>query len=238
MSQSHREPGRSTMKLVAIGSAGSRLGVGVDVVSRWTGGRAAALQMALRLTNEAFAEQLGISTRTVAAWHREPGVTPREEFQQLLDICFEKASDAARGRYQVLVAAPARDVQALRVAVAVIVHDSKVLLVCRRGDDAISWQFPSGIVKPGSKPEAAAVREALAETGVHVAVQQHLGERLHPVTGVQCDYLQCSWLAGEPSNADPDENVAVMWVATGDVSRFIPADRIYPPVLAVLEGKQ
>lgn len=197
-----------------------------------------ALQLAMRATNEGFAGVLGISTRTVAAWHAAPEVTPREEFQQILDTAFEKAPEQVRARYEQLVKTPAADVQALRVAVAVITHEGRVLLVCRRGDDAISWQFPSGIVKPGSKPEAAAVREALAETGVHVAVQQHLGERLHPVTGVQCHYLQCSWLAGDAANADPDENVAVMWVATADVSRFIPADRIYPPVMAVLEGKQ
>lgn len=195
------------------------------------------MQAALRLTNESFADQLGVSVRTVAEWHRKSDIEPREEQQQILDIAFSRADPLAQKRYKLLLTAPAQDAQALRVAVAVITHEGRVLLVCRRGDDAINWQFPSGIVKPGAKPEAAAVREALAETGVHVAVDRALGERLHPVTGVGCVYFQCSWLAGEPVNADPDENVATMWVAAGDVSRFIPVDRIYPPVLAVLEGE-
>lgn len=210
----------------------------MDVVERWSGRRACALQQALRLTNEGFADRLGISVRTVAAWHRLPDTEPRAEQQQILDIAFSRADAAVQKRYELLLRVPAADVQALRVAVAVIVHEDRVLLVCRRGDDQLSWQFPSGIVKPGARPEAAAVREALAETGVHVAVDRQLGERLHPVTGVQCYYLQCSWLAGDAVNADPDENVATMWVPVADVSRFIPADRIYPPVLAALEGKQ
>lgn len=218
--------------------AGSLLGVRMEVVDRWTGGRAAALQRALRLTNEGFADRLGISVRTVAAWHREPDVEPRTEQQQLLDIVFERSDPAVRGRYAELVRAPAADVQALRVAIAVIVHEGRVLLVCRRGDDEINWQFPAGVVKPGARPEAAAVREVLAETGVHVAVDRQLGERLHPVTGVVCSYFQCTLLAGTAVNADPDENVAVEWVPAGDVSRWIPVDRIYPPVLAVLGGKQ
>lgn len=224
------------MRAWAIGSAGSRLGVDVDVVGRWTGGRAVALQQALRLTNEGFAGELGISVRTVASWHRDAGVTPREELQQLLDVAFERAPESVHSRYEALLAGPAGDVQALRVAVAVVVHRKQVLLVCRRGDDAISWQFPSGIVKPGGRPESTAVRETLAETGVHCAVVRALGGRLHPVTGVECVYLQCSWLAGDASNADPEENMAVMWVAIGELTRFIPEQLIYPPILDALEA--
>lgn len=216
------------------------MGVRMDVVSRWSARRAVALQLAMRATNEVFAGVLGISARTVASWHADPDVTPREELQQILDTAFARADDAVRARYEQLVAGPrpGQDAQALRVAIAVIVRDGQVLLVCRRGDEPSPWQFPAGIVKPGARPEAAVVREALAETGLHVAVERQLGERLHPVTGVQCYYLQCSWLAGTAENRDTDENVAVMWIPVADVSRWIPADRIYPPVLAVLEGKQ
>jgi hypothetical protein len=42
-------------------------------------------------------------------------------------------------------------------------------------------------------------------------------------------------LAGEAANTDAIENVDVMWVSSEAVIRFIPVDRIFPPVLAVLE---
>ncbi|WP_246561159.1 NUDIX hydrolase [Kitasatospora kifunensis] len=131
------------------------------------------LQSALRLTNEAFASQLGIAVRTVATWHADPSV--------------------------------------------------------------ITWQFPAGVVKPGARPETATVRETLDETAVHCAVRQSLGSRLHPVTGVLCEYFLCEYLAGEATNGDAVENVDVMWVPRNSVTRFIDADRIFPPVLAALE---
>jgi 8-oxo-dGTP diphosphatase len=123
------------------------------------------------------------------------------------------------------------------VAIAIVAKDCDVLLVCRRGDDAgsISWQFPAGIVKPRTAPEETAVRETLAETGVHCAVRQNLGSRLHPVSKVHCDYCLCDYLGGTAESKDVVENVAVTWVPCGDVTRFIPQDVLYPPILAVLE---
>jgi 8-oxo-dGTP diphosphatase len=150
----------------------------VDVVSTWTGRSACALQEALRQTNEAFAEQLGV---------------------------------------------------------AVVIRGDDVLLVCRRGDDSISWQFPAGMVKPGRAPEGVAVQETLAETGVHCAVRAHLGSRIHPATGVLALYQLCDYLTGDAANLDEVENMAVAWVSRADLPRFIPADRIYPPVLTALE---
>jgi len=45
------------------------------------------------------------------------------------------------------------------------------------------------VVKPGVPPATAAVRETLAETGVHCTVLRPLGSRIHPITGVDCHYL-------------------------------------------------
>ncbi|AXI78962.1 NUDIX hydrolase [Peterkaempfera bronchialis] len=218
----------------------------MDVIEVWNGRYACLLQSALRLTNEAFANQLGIAVRTVATWHSEPSVVPRAEMQQLLDAVYEKASSTARQRFALLAArenvdrasdpsAPAA--QALRVAIAVVIRRGDVLLVCRRDDDAsgITWQFPAGVIKPGMRPETATVRETLDETGVHCAVRQSLGHRLHPVTGVLCEYFLCEYLAGEATNGDAVENVDVMWVPRNSVTRFISVDTIFPPILAVLE---
>lgn len=218
----------------------------MELVNAWTGQTACALQAALRLTNEAFAKQLGVAVRTVATWHEKPDLTPRAEMQQLLDTLYERASDSARARFARLIgsetlaarpadASPAGHV--LTVAIAVVTNASNVLVVQRRGDDRadITWQFPAGVVKPGVAPELVAVRETFSETGVHCRVVRSLGSRLHPITNVYCDYLLCDYLAGEPQNMDPAENVSVTWAPASVLTRFIPAEQIFPPVLEALE---
>jgi 8-oxo-dGTP diphosphatase len=233
------------------------------LMSGWTGRTACVLQAALRLSNELFAAQLGISVRTVASWHQKPTLRPQSEMQQILDTKLEQASAAVKARFAALVAdqPPAQGVDtsskyddgtaeaerrlgadpsaaaALRVAIAVVVKDSEVLVVCRRGDDGggISWQFPAGIVKPGVPPETAAVRETLSETGVHCSVIHQLGSRIHPITNVLCHYLLCEYLAGDAQNLDMIEKVSVVWVDRKALPRFIPPDRIFPPVLEALE---
>ncbi|AIA03458.1 NUDIX hydrolase [Streptomyces noursei] len=218
----------------------------MDVIEVWSGRYACLLQSALRLTNEQYAAQLGIGVRTVASWHSDPAVVPRKEMQQLLDTAHENAAPAARQRFALLVsrehgstASGPAGAQALRVAIAVVIRDDEVLLVCRRDDDAtgLTWQFPAGVIKPGARAETATIRETLDETGVHCAVRQRLGKRLHPVTGVLCEYFLCEYLAGQATNSDAVENVDVMWVPTKAVPRFIPADTIFPPVLVALEGQ-
>jgi hypothetical protein len=74
----------------------------MDQVRGWTGQTACALQAALRLSNEAFAEHLGVGVRTVATWHQKSTLRPRPEMQQLLDTALERASAPARARFLVL----------------------------------------------------------------------------------------------------------------------------------------
>lgn len=209
----------------------------MNVIDTWTGRTACALQAALRMTNEGFASRLGVAVRTVAGWHQDPEIVPRTEMQQALDTTYERASENVRGRFGLLSRQPEgpAQAQALRVAIAVVVRHDEILLVCRRGDDALSWQFPAGMVKPGGNPESVAVQETLAETGVHCAVRRHLGGRLHPVTGVMASYYLCEHLTGEASNRDQQENIDVTWVSRSALIRFIPAERIYPPILSALE---
>jgi 8-oxo-dGTP diphosphatase len=113
----------------------------VDVVSTWTGRSACALQEALRLTNEQFADRLGVAVRTVAGWHAQPDMVPRAEIQAALDTVHGRAGEQVRQRFALLMrpAQPAGQAQALRVAIAVVMRGTEVLLVCRRGDDAITW---------------------------------------------------------------------------------------------------
>lgn len=212
----------------------------MEIVQTWTGRTACLLQAALRLTNEQFAEHLGISTRTIVRWHANPDLAPRTEMQQLLDTTYEKAGDAVQRRFGLLsrptVEAVAPQAQALRVAIAVVLRGSEVLLVCRRGDDSLSWQFPAGMCKPGAAAASVAVQETHAETGVHCSVREELGSRVHPNTGVLAHYVLCDYLAGEATNRDSVENTDVTWVPLAALTRFIPADRIFPPILSALEA--
>ena len=84
----------------------------MDLVTGWTGRAACALQAALRMSNESFAEHLGIGVRTVAAWHQKPGLRPRPEMQQILDEALTRAPAAAGERFAVLTGEPARAVSA------------------------------------------------------------------------------------------------------------------------------
>lgn len=206
----------------------------MEVVT-WTGRTACALQQALRMTNEQFAEHLDVGVRTVASWHSSPGVVPKNDSQQLLDTAYERASPLVLRRFAELTKpAGSAQAQAFRVAVAVVTRGPDVLLVCRRGDDALTWQFPAGTVKPGRKPEVVAVEETRAETGIRCAVRQHLGARVHPKTGVLIDYFFAEHLMGEAENQDPEENSEVAWIPRADLTRFIPEQQIYPPILEAL----
>jgi 8-oxo-dGTP diphosphatase len=224
----------------------------VDVGDRWTGRTACLLQAALRMSNDAYARHLGIGLRTIASWHKLPDRVPNTEMQQILTSALEKAPVAARERFaaalqrqpprigastqgvdSVTADAPAH---MLRVAIAIVRDDARILLVQRRGDggEPDAWQFPAGMVKPGLTAQTVAVRETLAETGVHCAPTQSLGSRIHPRTDVHCEYILCDYLSGEAENRDVGENVSVTWAATARLALFIPTEHIYPPILIAL----
>lgn len=210
----------------------------MDDVTQWTGQKAAWLQDAFEMTQEQFAGRLGVSVRSVAAWRANPTMVPQPETQRILDTAYRMAGDAVRRRFNHLSrqAASPSEAQALRVAIAVVRRAGEVLLVCRQDGDDIAWQFPAGIVKPGGSAAKVAVRETLEETGVHCLVREHLGERLHPVTRAICDYYLCDYVHGEAVNGDTSENVAVAWAQIENLARYIPTDRIYPPILNALEA--
>lgn len=68
----------------------------MDVVAAWTGRRADTLRQALRMTNETFAEHLGVAVRTVAYWRARPDVIPRPVMQEMLDVALARAPEQAR----------------------------------------------------------------------------------------------------------------------------------------------
>lgn len=72
-------------------------------IDTWNGATAAALQGALRMTNERFAEYIGVATRTVAAWRAQPGMVPRREIQSSLDTVLTRATETVRQRFAALL---------------------------------------------------------------------------------------------------------------------------------------
>lgn len=77
----------------------------MDVIDVWTGGRASALQRALRLTNERFAGRLGTAVRTVAKWKANADLQLSAELQEALDTVLDEATDQARARFSLLLMA-------------------------------------------------------------------------------------------------------------------------------------
>jgi hypothetical protein len=87
-----------------MSSSGVRLQM--EMIEGWNGASACMLQAALRMSNEAFADHLGISVRTVAGWHQKSARRPRPEMQQLLDTALSQASSEVRERLAALIDPP------------------------------------------------------------------------------------------------------------------------------------
>jgi hypothetical protein len=135
----------------------------MDVATGWTGRAACALQAALRMSNEAFAEHLGIAVRTVAAWHQKPGLRPRPEMQQVLDAALARAPAAAGERFAVLTGEPARAVSARAdddVAAEAehrLITDQNISRALSRLDQLAAWE-------PGTARRTVAARLAGLDT--------------------------------------------------------------------------
>ena len=77
------------------------------MIDQWTGASASALRLAMRLSNERFAEHLGVSVRAVAKWRAQPDMTLTPLYQQVLDTALSQLDDSARQRFFMIVAPPA-----------------------------------------------------------------------------------------------------------------------------------
>lgn len=71
----------------------------MDGVDIWAGRAASTLRLALRMTNEGFAERLGTSVRTVANWNSQADLVPIPDLQRALDTLLSQASDEERARF-------------------------------------------------------------------------------------------------------------------------------------------
>jgi transcriptional regulator with XRE-family HTH domain len=98
--------------LTASMDRGHREAPVVIVVGLWTGQEARALRQALRMTIPEFAERLGVAERTVAKWEAHgSGIVPVPVMQAALDTALTRASDEAKSRFGMLLAATRDGVQ-------------------------------------------------------------------------------------------------------------------------------
>lgn len=78
----------------------------MQIVAQWTGGNADVLRRSLRMTNESFADYLGVAVRTVAYWRKRPEMIPQPHIQEVLDTALDKAPERAKAQFAALVNEP------------------------------------------------------------------------------------------------------------------------------------
>jgi transcriptional regulator with XRE-family HTH domain len=109
--------------------------VRMQVITSWTSGQADTLRQALRMTNESFAEYLGVAARTIAYWRKNPEITPTPKIQEALDAALERAPDRAKAQFAALIGQAEHD---------------------KRPDQVESFEVPGGALlgaSPGADPE-------------------------------------------------------------------------------------
>jgi hypothetical protein len=98
--------------------------------------------------------------RTIAAWSTQPDIVIRPELQRALDTAYERAGEPVKFRFARQLkadddaeVAKAGSAIALTVAIAVVVNDDEVLLVCRREPEpGLEWQALSRAAQIAYRP--------------------------------------------------------------------------------------
>ena len=109
---------------------------------------------------------------------------------------------------------------AIRIAVAIVIDDGRVL-VGQRALDAENaaglHEFPGGKVEPGESPEAAAARETFEEAGVDVRIGATLDTAM---ASARSGPIEILFFAAEPLVPSPLPRPPFAWVAIADLQTF------------------
>ena len=110
---------------------------------------------------------------------------------------------------------------------AVVIHQNRVLLVCRGQQPAKGdWAIPGGRVELGERMHAAATREVLEETGVSIRPGEliYYFETIQPDRDgkIQFHYVifdfMATYLAGEP---DPQDDASdARWISPDEIRAY------------------
>ncbi|MBA2690915.1 MAG: NUDIX hydrolase [Rubrobacter sp.] len=112
----------------------------------------------------------------------------------------------------------------------------KILMVCNRRANGLSWSLPGGSREPGETLEETVVRETREETGLDVVVEGivAVGERLRNSHVLIATFVARA-IGGEASLQKDEEVVKVEWATFDLADRRMPW---YPGgVRALLEGR-
>jgi 8-oxo-dGTP diphosphatase len=118
--------------------------------------------------------------------------------------------------------------------VAAIVTSAKGVLIGRRNDRTPPWTFIAGEQEPDEHVRDTVEREVKEETGVEVAAQQIIGERVHPATGRHMIYVAAAPTHETPLIVGDEAELAeVRWVSLAEADELLPG--MYEPVRDYLE---
>ena len=108
-----------------------------------------------------------------------------------------------------------------RIACGVIFKAGRLLITQRKPDGLLGglWEFPGGKIKAGESAEAACRREILEETGLKVAVADHLTQVRHAYTHfkILMEVYACQYQAGRVELKGP---IDYHWVKCGDLETY------------------
>jgi 8-oxo-dGTP diphosphatase len=116
---------------------------------------------------------------------------------------------------------------AVRIALALLVRDGRVLLVHRspsRRAYADCWDLAGGHIEPGESPLTAVERECQEELGVRILQARPMPFTVADRALEVHAFLVTRW-EGEPSNAAPDEHDDLRWF---DADQLLDADLAHP----------
>ncbi|MEV0826418.1 helix-turn-helix domain-containing protein [Nonomuraea rubra] len=103
----------------------------MDVIDVWTGRMAKTLRATLRLSQESFAQRLGVVTRTVANWEAKHDQPLTVHAHDLLDTALHRAPDSVKARF-----AACLDLPSTRADVTVVGHHPREVLMAAAYESA------------------------------------------------------------------------------------------------------
>jgi len=112
--------------------------------------------------------------------------------------------------------------QMLKVVVAVILQNSRVLLARRaiHKPQGGAWEFPGGKIETGEDPFTALKRECAEELAINVIEAKHLiiTKQAYPEFKVELDAWQITKFSGAPIGAEGQE---IKWVNLNELKSYL-----------------